>query len=166
MTRGRNSLKKPVQKRPANLFCCPAECELAVSASVGSSCMPPAAGGASAAASCRLPTPWQRGGSLRQARPWPHLRRPRGPTAPGAALCCALPPDRTSAAGPHMSGRGITQNGRKALLNVGIPFMSFMVLGSYGLSEWVGAKMRIKEEKKQQVPLARCHPNRCDLSAV
>lgn len=50
-----------------------------------------------------------------------------------------------------MSGRGITTGGRKALFSVGVPFMSFMVLGSYGLSEWVGAKMRIKEEKKQQV---------------
>ena len=59
-----------------------------------------------------------------------------------------------------MSGRGITTGGRKALFSVGVPFMSFMVLGSYGLSEWVGAKMRIKEEKKQQEKkpkLSLCH---------
>jgi hypothetical protein len=50
-----------------------------------------------------------------------------------------------------MSGRGVTRAGQRQFMQVWIPFLSFMVLGSYGLSEWVGAKMRVKEEKKQQV---------------
>jgi hypothetical protein len=51
-----------------------------------------------------------------------------------------------------MSTRGITAAGKQQFFRIGVPFLGFMVLGSYGLSEWVGAKMRVKAEKKQQVP--------------
>ena len=49
-----------------------------------------------------------------------------------------------------MSGRGLTKQGTQNFVKFGIPFMSFVVLGSYGLSEWVGAKIRMKDEKRQQ----------------
>ena len=50
-----------------------------------------------------------------------------------------------------MSGRGLTKQGTANFTRFGIPFMSFVLIGSYGLSEWVGAKIRIKDEKRQQV---------------
>lgn len=50
-----------------------------------------------------------------------------------------------------MSGRGLTKQGTQNFVKFGIPFMSFVLIGSYGLSEWVGAKIRIKDEKRQQV---------------
>ena len=50
-----------------------------------------------------------------------------------------------------MSGRGLTKQGTKNFVKFGLPFMSFVVIGSYGLSEWVGAKIRMKDEKRQQV---------------
>ena len=50
-----------------------------------------------------------------------------------------------------MSGRGLTKQGTRNFTRFGIPFMSFVLIGSYGLSEWVGAKIRIKDEKRQQV---------------
>lgn len=50
-----------------------------------------------------------------------------------------------------MSGRGLTKQGTQNFVKFGLPFMSFVVIGSYGLSEWVGAKIRMKDEKRQQV---------------
>ena len=60
-----------------------------------------------------------------------------------------------------MSGRGITKLGQDQFLRVGIPFMGFMVLGSYGLSTWVEGRIRMKSEKRQQV---RTHGCGCILS--
>ena len=58
-----------------------------------------------------------------------------------------------------MSGRGLTKQGTQNFVKFGLPFMAFVVIGSYGLSEWVGAKIRMKDEKRQQVShkTARMH---------
>lgn len=65
----------------------------------------------------------------------------------------------------EMSGRGLTKQGTQNFVKFGVPFMSFVLVGSYGLSEWVGAKIRMKDEKRQQVHHVALHTNTSTASA-
>ena len=65
-----------------------------------------------------------------------------------------------------MSGRGLTKQGTQNFVRFGVPFLSFVLIGSYGLSEWVGAKIRIKDEKRQQVNSQRTKPAGPPLARV